>query len=69
MNVTIHCSAFALETIEYVSRHTRVVPEEELSATLDDILSSHSNHYRTTPADERMIVDVRIEFEPDQCRD
>jgi hypothetical protein len=62
MNVKVSCSAFALKTIEYTDRHERVVPEEDLAATLDDILSSHANHYATTPADERPVVDIRIEW-------
>jgi hypothetical protein len=41
---------------------SRTVPDETLGATIDDILSSHANHYQMTPFEERPIVDIRLEF-------
>jgi hypothetical protein len=68
MNIEVTVSTFAQVTGER-THQSRTVPEEALSATVNDILSSHCNHYATTPAEERPVVEIRIEFEPNQCRD
>jgi hypothetical protein len=59
--IRITCSRFAEMTGDRTSQ-SRTVPEEALSSTLDDIVSSFCNHYQMTPFEERPVVDIRIEF-------
>jgi hypothetical protein len=61
MNIAITVTAHDELTGERsVNRH--IIPEEALTETLDDIVSSYADHYQMTPFEERDVVDIRFEF-------
>ena len=47
----------------YFDRGTKTVPEEQLRAVIDDIIRrTCCEYYDTTPADDRAVIELRVEF-------
>ena len=63
MEAKITCTTILPLTGERFERTSRVVPEEELRAVIDDIIRvTCCGYYDTVPSDDRAVVDIRIEY-------
>lgn len=63
MKVKITVETFDPETGAHALKGgTNIVDEQELNDEIDNVLASTCDHYRTTPAERRPVVTIRIEF-------
>jgi len=62
MNIKLTVDAYHPETGQCFAGGVRTFDEHALRNEIDGVLSSLCDHYQVTPAEERGVVVIRIEF-------
>jgi hypothetical protein len=62
MNIKLSVSTTHPETGARLASHVRVIHEDQLRETIDEILYSVCDHYTDTEAERRPVVTIIIEY-------